>query len=105
MCVCMQVVGCFLAWETRNVSIAALNDSKYIGMSVYNVVITCAAGVPVTLLVGDRPVASFLIIAMFVIFSTTTTLCLVFGPKVGLLVDHVTRSYVVMRRRDPTNFI
>jgi len=34
----VQVFGCFLAWETRNVSIAALNDSKYIGLSVYNVV-------------------------------------------------------------------
>ena len=74
--------GCFLAWETRNVSIAALNDSKYIGLSVYNVVITCAAGVPVTLLVGDRPDSAFLIIALFVVFSTTTTVCLVFGPKV-----------------------
>ena len=77
------MVGCFLAWETRNVSIAALNDSKYIGLSVYNVVITCAAGVPVSLLVGDRPDSSFLIIALFVIFSTTTTVGLVFGPKVS----------------------
>jgi len=76
------VFGCFLAWETRNVNIAALNDSKYIGLSVYNVVITCAAGVPVSLLVGDRPDSAFLIIALFVVFSTTTTVGLVFGPKV-----------------------
>lgn len=80
-----QVFGCFLAWETRNVSIAALNDSKYIGLSVYNVVITCAAGVPVSLLVGDRPDSAFLIIALFVVFSTTTTVSLVFGPKVRRL--------------------
>ena len=33
-----QAFGIFLAWETRHVSIPALNDSKYIGMSVYNVV-------------------------------------------------------------------
>jgi len=78
----VQVFGCFLAWETRNVSIAALNDSKYIGLSVYNVVITCAAGVPVSLLVGDRPDSAFLIIALFAVFSTTTTVGLVFGPKV-----------------------
>lgn len=26
-----QAFGCFLAWETRNVNIPALNDSKYIG--------------------------------------------------------------------------
>jgi len=77
------VVGCFLAWETRNVSITALNDSKYIGMSVYNVVITCVAGVPVTFLVTDRPDAAYLVIAFFILYSTTVTLCLVFGPKVG----------------------
>ena len=27
----LQAFGCFLAWETRNVNIPALNDSKYIG--------------------------------------------------------------------------
>uniref|UniRef100_T1JBG0 Gamma-aminobutyric acid type B receptor subunit 2 n=1 Tax=Strigamia maritima TaxID=126957 RepID=T1JBG0_STRMM len=40
----VEIIGCFLAWETRHVSIPALNDSKYIGMSVYNVVIMCVIG-------------------------------------------------------------
>lgn len=30
----LMAFGCFLAWETRHVSIPALNDSKYIGLSV-----------------------------------------------------------------------
>lgn len=29
--VLLQVLGCFLAWETRHVNVPALNDSKYIG--------------------------------------------------------------------------
>lgn len=29
----LMAFGCFLAWETRNVNIPALNDSKYIGES------------------------------------------------------------------------
>ena len=29
--------GIFLAWKTRSVTVPTLNDSKYIGMSVYNV--------------------------------------------------------------------
>ncbi|ESN94714.1 hypothetical protein HELRODRAFT_164601 [Helobdella robusta] len=77
----LLAVGCFLAWETRNVTIPALNDSKYIGMSVYIVVITCISGVPVSFLVSDKPDATYLIVSMFVLFSTTVTLCLVFGPK------------------------
>jgi gamma-aminobutyric acid type B receptor len=40
----VKVFGAFLAWETRNVQIPALNDSKYVGMSVYNVFIMCILG-------------------------------------------------------------
>ena len=63
-------------------SIAALNDSKYIGMSVYNVVIMCVSGVPVSFIISDQPNSAYLIIALFILFSTTITLCLVFVPKV-----------------------
>ena len=41
----LQLFGAFLAWETRQVQVAALNDSKYIGMSLYNVTIMCVLGV------------------------------------------------------------
>lgn len=40
----LLIFGAFLAWETRNVSIPALNDSKHVGLSVYNVVIMCVMG-------------------------------------------------------------
>ncbi|EDW39579.1 GL15283 [Drosophila persimilis] len=36
----LLVVGVYMAWETRHVKIPALNDSQYIGVSVYSVVIT-----------------------------------------------------------------
>ncbi|XP_053385078.1 gamma-aminobutyric acid type B receptor subunit 2-like isoform X2 [Mercenaria mercenaria] len=86
----LLVFGCFLAWETRQVSIPALNDSKYIGMSVYNVVIMCVCGAAVSVVINDQPTSSFVIISFFIIFSTTITLCLVFGPK------------LVELKRDPT---
>jgi hypothetical protein len=35
-----MLFGCFLAWETRAVNVPALNDSKYIGISVYIVVVS-----------------------------------------------------------------
>ena len=66
-------------------SIPALNDSKYIGMSVYNVVIMCICGAAVSVVINDQPTASFVIIGLFIIFCTTITLCLVFMPKVGLV--------------------
>ena len=48
MIIFFQLFGAFLAWETRHVQIPALNDSKYIGMSLYNVTIMCVLGVGIT---------------------------------------------------------
>lgn len=81
-----QLFGCFLAWETRNVSIPALNDSKYIGMSVYNVGIMCIIGAAVSFLTRDQPNVQFCIVALVIIFCSTITLCLVFVPKVSNLI-------------------
>lgn len=80
----LQLFGCFLAWETRNVSIPALNDSKYIGMSVYNVGIMCIIGAAVSFLTRDQPNVQFCIVALVIIFCSTITLCLVFVPKVSV---------------------
>lgn len=82
LCSPFQLFGCFLAWETRNVSIPALNDSKYIGMSVYNVGIMCIIGAAVSFLTRDQPNVQFCIVALVIIFCSTITLCLVFVPKV-----------------------
>ena len=80
----LLLFGLFLAWETRNVTIPALNDSKYIGMSVYNVVILSAIGaIVVTALDGTRSFeASYAISSLCLIICTTVTLLLVFVPKV-----------------------
>uniref|UniRef100_A0A1I8GUJ6 G_PROTEIN_RECEP_F3_4 domain-containing protein n=1 Tax=Macrostomum lignano TaxID=282301 RepID=A0A1I8GUJ6_9PLAT len=77
----LLVVGCFFAWETRHVSIPALNDSKYIGMSVYNVLVMCIAGAAVSFALKDNNSASFIILSTLIFFSTTITLGLVFFPK------------------------
>lgn len=82
----LQVFGAFLAWETRHVSIPALNDSKHIGFSVYNVFITCIAGAAISLVLSDRKDLVFVLLSFFIIFCTTATLCLVFVPKVRLVV-------------------
>lgn len=78
----LMLFGAFLAWETRSVQIPALNDSKYVGMSVYNVAIMCVLGVAVSFVLKDQQNASFIIISIFIIFCTTGTLCLVFVPKI-----------------------
>ncbi|XP_035901964.1 gamma-aminobutyric acid type B receptor subunit 2 isoform X2 [Anopheles stephensi] len=77
----LLIFGAFLAWETRHVSIPALNDSKHVGLSVYNCVIMCVMGAAIALVLSDRKDAMFILISVFIIFCTTATLCLVFVPK------------------------
>ncbi len=73
--------GCFFAYETRNVTISALNDSKYIGISVYNVLIMCSSGAAIAFIVQNQN-AALILITLFIFFCTSITLCLVFLPKV-----------------------
>ncbi|XP_044007907.1 gamma-aminobutyric acid type B receptor subunit 2 isoform X2 [Aphidius gifuensis] len=77
----LMIFGAFLAWETRHVSIPALNDSKYVGMSVYNVVIMCITGAAISFVLADKQDTMFIMLSVFIIFCSTATLCLVFVPK------------------------
>ncbi|XP_072046008.1 gamma-aminobutyric acid type B receptor subunit 2-like isoform X2 [Amphiura filiformis] len=79
----LLLFGLFLAYETRHVHIKALNDSKNIGVSVYNVTILSIVGAIFSLLMD--PLHSqlvYIITAMCIILSTTSTLVIIFAPKV-----------------------
>ena len=86
-----QLFGCFLAWETRSVTIPALNDSKYIGINVYVVMLVCLVSIGVTSVIDDAD-HSFILLSTLIIFATTITLCLVFVPKVTTLIQFVVFS-------------
>ena len=84
----MLTFGAFMAWETRNVTVPALNDSRHIGISVYNVVFPCALGMTVVNVVDNNPDVFYVVLSVLAVFCTTITLCLVFIPKVsGLTVS------------------
>lgn len=76
------VMGVYMAWETRHVKIPALNDSQYIGISVYGVVITSCIVVVVANVVGERPTVAYMTISVLILTITTAILCLLFFPKV-----------------------
>ncbi|XP_022309821.2 gamma-aminobutyric acid type B receptor subunit 2-like [Crassostrea virginica] len=81
----LLALGTFLAWETRHIKVPSLNDSKYIGFCVYNIVIVCALCVPVTfVLPPEKPTAKFVFTSVVCVFTTTLVLCILFIPKVKL---------------------
>lgn len=74
--------GSFLSWTTRHVTIPALNDSRYIGLSVYIVLICSILGSLVALIPSEQIQLSYFLISLFILICTTATVCLVFVPKV-----------------------
>ncbi|XP_020897182.1 gamma-aminobutyric acid type B receptor subunit 1 isoform X3 [Exaiptasia diaphana] len=101
----LLLFGAFLAWETRKVTITALNDSKHIGFSVYNVFVLCVVGAPMSLALKHQPDASFAIVSTIIIFATSLTIGFVFIPKVtelrklmtvgGDTINRVERTFTV----------
>jgi gamma-aminobutyric acid type B receptor len=79
----LLVVGVYMAWETRHVKIPALNDSQYIGISVYGAVITSVSVVVLANLLSEQVTLAFIIITSIILASTTATLCVVFLPKMN----------------------
>jgi gamma-aminobutyric acid type B receptor len=77
-----QVVGSRFAWSTRNVRIAALNDSTYVGMSLYNAVLLSITTAVVGYFLRDQHERSYILTSIFILLCVTITLCLVFVPKI-----------------------
>lgn len=78
----LQVIGSRFAWATRNVRITALNDSTYVGMSLYNVVLLSITTAVVGYFLRDQHERSYILTSIFILLCVTITLCLVFVPKV-----------------------
>ncbi|XP_038050632.1 gamma-aminobutyric acid type B receptor subunit 2-like [Patiria miniata] len=76
------VFGAFLAWSTRNVNVPGLNDSYYVGLSIYNTVICCVVAVPLSILNVSSMGVTYALVAGFLLLCTTMTLCMLFIPKI-----------------------
>lgn len=81
-----------MAWETRHVKIPALNDSEYIGVSVYSAVITSGIVVVLANLMSEQATLSFVTITTLILISTTSTLCLLFLPKLHAILGKFQNS-------------
>lgn len=80
--------GLFLAYETRSIKVKQINDSRYVGMSIYNVVILCLITAPVTMVIANQQDASFVFVSLAIIFCCFLSLALIFIPKVIEVIRH-----------------
>ncbi|KAH8375729.1 hypothetical protein KR093_003145 [Drosophila rubida] len=82
------VFGLFLAYETRSIKVKQINDSRYVGMSIYNVVVLCLITAPVGMVIASQQDASFAFVALAVIFCCFLSMLLIFVPKVIEVIRH-----------------
>ena len=82
----LLLYGLILAWRTRNLEMIEGNDSKTIGLAVYNVCIFSSTAVLIGFTVV-QPGIRYGMIGLFIILSTTGSLCLLFLPKVMVKAD------------------
>ena len=66
------------------VTIPALNDSKLIGMCLYNVVILSGLGLTLSLLLEEREVLLYGVVSGGLLIGTTLTQLMLFVPKVSM---------------------
>jgi gamma-aminobutyric acid type B receptor len=78
----LLVTGSLLAFRTRRVATRALNDSKWVGLSVYSTTLVSALCVPLAFVVGgDNPEAAFILASGSVFLVVVTAVSLLFVPK------------------------
>ncbi|XP_047736416.1 gamma-aminobutyric acid type B receptor subunit 1 isoform X2 [Hyalella azteca] len=84
----LLILGLFLSYETRSVKLDKINDSRLVGMSIYNVAVLCIITAPVTLLVSSQQDASFAFAALSIIFCCFLSMALIFVPKIVEVVQN-----------------
>lgn len=66
-----------------------INDSRYVGMSIYNVVVLCLITAPVSLVISSQADASFAFVTAALVFCCFLSMALIFVPKVKIFSFHL----------------
>ena len=81
----LVVFGLFLAYESRNVKYVYINDSRFISIAMYIVVIVVGIGAPLSLVLSVHFFINpaYGLAVFMVILATMSCLLILFIPKVG----------------------
>jgi len=82
------VFALFLSYETRSVKMKQLNDSRLVGMAIYNIVILCVITGPIALMIDNQVNSHFAFIGITIIFVCFLSMALIMVPKLVDIVRH-----------------
>ncbi|ELU15442.1 hypothetical protein CAPTEDRAFT_203390 [Capitella teleta] len=77
----VMLFGTFLAWETRNITVEALNDSKVIGICIYNVLVLSLVGTVITFTIKDDINMMYGFISCLLNTGTMLTASILLSPR------------------------
>uniref|UniRef100_A0A0K0EAR5 G_PROTEIN_RECEP_F3_4 domain-containing protein n=1 Tax=Strongyloides stercoralis TaxID=6248 RepID=A0A0K0EAR5_STRER len=102
----LLVFGLFMAYESRNLKLRYINDSRFAGMAIYNVaILSLVTGPVVCLLIRTQPNANFAFISVTVLLCTFISLGLVFIPKIQYVsripVEHDEHDFLTIKGSFP----
>uniref|UniRef100_A0A914UIZ6 G-protein coupled receptors family 3 profile domain-containing protein n=1 Tax=Plectus sambesii TaxID=2011161 RepID=A0A914UIZ6_9BILA len=82
----LLVFGLFLAYESRNLKLRYVNDSRFVSLAIYNVaILSLVTGPVVTLLIRSEANANFAFVSVTVLLCAYISLGLVFAPKMAYI--------------------
>ena len=81
----LVVFGLFLAYESRNVKYYYINDSRFVSIAMYIVVILVGIGAPLSLVLAVHffTDAAYILAIFMVIASCLSCMLILFVPKVS----------------------
>ncbi|CAF0713415.1 unnamed protein product [Brachionus calyciflorus] len=80
----LLMYGIYLAWIIRNINVPSMNDSKYLLLSTYTIIICGLGSMTLMQLLKDWPDVVQAFFSIGIVISTCTTQCLLFIPKIRL---------------------
>ena len=78
----LVMYGIYLAWIIRNINVAPMNDSKYLFLSSYSIIVNGLGSMTLMQLLRDWPNVVQIFFTLGIIVTTCSTQCLLFVPKV-----------------------
>lgn len=71
----------------RNVKIPSLNNSEYIGLTVYIVLITTLLHFTLANVISEKITLVYVTSTSLILFTTTLSMCLQFLPKIKVILE------------------
>ena len=84
----LLLYGAIIAWQAQRIDTSNVHHVRCLAIATYNLMIFVSIGVTMSIVISGRPTIRFIIVSFSIILSCLSTNCLIFVPKVIILVSY-----------------